>query len=360
MVLSVMSLVGSAHAARHLQWSLTSSSDGAASGVTAGASSTTIVPMRKDFESVDKQGGSPFLGFSAVSVGERGNKPCSVSFGVSALDESYKSAGTASKVPCDKGDPSDTNTAKLPDDAFVRGVQVCTNGDEKSPQVKGLKLFGVRFDDKGKPSNLSEPASFEESKCKKWHETRTCRAAGEIVSQLKIYKNNDIVTAIGIECRPVYGEETSPKDVTLTVESLSFEPQGTSTTLFKHAARLRLKNNTSQALVYGSVGLRPNPSKYPSFTCGVTQDNHAALPANGTRDHDLTTVCNWGDLLATIPGCNPGDKCLVDFSWSASFSVEPYGNFARPVAGQLGVSMRRPARTVAPVKAVGAVPPSAR
>ncbi len=225
--------------------------------------------------------------------------------------------------------------------------------------MKGLKLFGVRFDDKGKPSNLSEPASFEESKCKKWHETRTCRAPGEIVTQLKIYKNDDIVTAIGIECRPVYGEETSPKDVAVTVESLSLEAQGTSTTRFTHAARLRLKNNTSQALAYGAVGLLPNPSKYPGFTCGATQNKHIALPASGTREHDVGAGCNWDDLLATIPGCNPGDKCLVDFSWSASFIVEPYGNFARPTAGQVGISMRRPARAVAPVKAV-TVPPSGR
>lgn len=353
-VLVGLSLTGSAFALRRVQWSTRTSRDSGASGVTSGASATEVIAMRAGYESLDKQfDGSPGLAFGGLTIGESGDKPCSVSFDVNKLDEGSKD-GKATSLPCAKGNVGDYKSAKLADDAFIRGVQVCTNDDANNPRLKGVRFWGVKFDDQGKWTNLSTAVSFERANCKKWHEARYCYN-GEVASALKVYKKDDSVTAIGLVCRPGHTAETAPKDFSLSVESAVIGDGSTPGSRLD--TKIRLKNNLSKPLRYFQVQFRPDAAKYGT-TCGMSANGTVDLAANGTKDHDLSVSCNWEEFYKQIPGCDPGKICNFEFIYYIQWLGESYSDYYRPSGGTVTVPIRRPGVQFTPAKAPVALPPA--
>jgi len=321
-----------------VQWSTRSSRDVAASGIASGATVTEARLLRQGANGADAYyGGYPLAAFRSISISEVNDKPCHIALSGGKLDESGNLEGLIYSETCNSN-PTDSKAASLPDDAFIRGVQVCTNDSDSNPRVKGLKVFGVRFDDTGKPTNLSTAASFERSNCKKWHEAQAC-ATGEVATAIKIYKKDGSVTALGLECRPVYSAQTAPRDYTMTVDPAEVRDTANNSDL---EMRLHIKNNTAKALRYFDIKVRLNAEKFPNSLCVFKAHGTFEAPANGVLDQTLSDMCNWDEVLKAQASCLPGKTCSVPISVEFDWLNEGYTDFFRPKAVETTLSVKRP------------------
>lgn len=338
--LLALTLTSSAYALRKVQWSLRSSRDVAASGITTGATVTEVRLLRPAYEGADAHyGGYPLGAFRGITIGEVGDKPCYIQFNGGKLDETGDMDGNIYYEKC-SANSGDHKTVSLPDDAFIRGVQVCTNDSDNSPRLKGLKLFGVRFDDEGKPSNLSTAVSFERANCKKWHEAKAC-ATGEVVTKFKIYKKDGAITALGLECSPAYSPQTAPKDYSISFDPVDL-PAPDSNGISQFKAKVHIKNTTAKGIKYQGVQVRLNAEKFPNSSCVLKDKGNFELPPNGVMDHEVFAGCRWDDQLKTQASCLPGRACSVPLTAEVDWQNEPYSQFYRPGSTEITGSIKRP------------------
>jgi hypothetical protein len=336
--LLVLTLATSASALRHVQWSTRTSRDVAASGVTSGATVTEARLLRPKSKEVDaRYGGYPLAAFNTIVVGEVHDKPCYIGFLAGKLDESGELDGSTYTETCNYN-PGDTKRAELPSGAFIRGVQVCTNDSDSSPRLKGLKVFGVRFDDDGKPTNLSTAASFELPNCKKWHAAQAC-ATGEVATAIKVYKKEGSVTALGLECRPAYSAQTAPKDYSITVDPTEIPAAAKNSEL---KIQLHIKNNTAKAIKYFDIALRLNAEKFPDSQCVMKAKGSFEVPANGVLDETLSAFCNWDEVVKAQASCLPGKSCSVPITVEFDWLADSFLQFFLPKFAETTVSISRP------------------
>jgi hypothetical protein len=147
----------------------------------------------------------------AIMSLERSNDPCYVAVGTEDLNnEGIESAPL--KDHCGAGGPTssllhagylDTEHGGSDDHVFVRGVQVCMNGDLN--KVKGISVVGSKLTSTGSLVSMAAIAD-DRTNCDSWRTLRTC-PAGQVATAVDVHfatgSEPKEIIGLALRCRAV-------------------------------------------------------------------------------------------------------------------------------------------------------------
>ncbi len=87
---------------------------------------------------------------------------------------------------------------------FVRALEVCTAKNEGAgvSVLKGIRVYPAEVTKKGNVIKVDESREDTHEDCSQWHERAECPDE-EIAVSVKIHRQHDYITGLGLGCRPV-------------------------------------------------------------------------------------------------------------------------------------------------------------
>lgn len=336
--LSVILVAGTAAAQTPpMQWWPTVSSTSVVSGLSSTA--PVRVPITTDpGDSVRK------FALAGIRAWEKNNDPCGLEFYAHKLDPAALGFGGAAwtrDAACNAGGIL-PKKAVLPAGEFVNAIQVCMNGRTGNDAVlKGVRLFGVRFDENGRSQRGAEE-SFSRPNCKTWDRHIASCGADRVATAVFVHTGPRGVRGLSLECHSVYPLAAEPPKVGAAIGPSGFDAANGG----KISVMVNMWNVFGETFTTPPIRVDMRGDGRPG--AGRCSGSPADIPRgmvlspesdiNNKQQVRIDFVCSWADI-ATSTGCESvatptyiaGQHCraMLDLTVDGRVSSSIEGEFNR-------------------------------
>jgi hypothetical protein len=217
---------------------------------------------------------------------------------------------------------SNLKSAELPEGCFLTSVQICDDDKGTSFEVRGVRVWGHKLDESGRPISPTGPVEFTRTGCKKWRDKVSC-PSGTIAQSLRAYSSN----AISLVCSKVEPAEGPWNPWSGRALDGHFKD---GTGMIHMKVQMKNGSHTTGVVELADVKLM---SGGQTVCQAKTSSASAPIPAGSTKDVEFAIPCDWA-RIKQAGGCKLGDTCAVKLSGTIQARVDgllethTYGNDA--------------------------------
>ncbi len=211
-------------------------------------------------------------------------------------------------------DTSNRQEAVLPGGYFITSVQICDNNKSSNVrELKGLRVWGHKLDNSGRPIQPVGPVEVKKSNCKKWRTKVSC-PTGQIAHSYRSYPNRN--SSIALVCAKVERDEGAYNPFSATGGNGSVFNTGAK----KLYLNVDVKNGSHTTGTVSFLDVKVMSGGDVLYQAKKTNPT-SAMAYGHTKQVKFTTSANWSKIQQA-GGCKTGNTCEVTIKGTIRSTVQ--------------------------------------